>query len=261
MSNLTGQFNEEVKIIKNDFEDLVSKGKKDGMERNFTSSDIYIGDEKKTIYNSSVIMEELSSFIKNRSRIYGNNESQIVGEVRHDRDNIKVKTNFRKLLNEHESIRDTYESNLGYVDSVKAKNYTYSKMLIDSGELDAKKKSLHVSSINSFETDIYNECRDKIGKIINSLKEEIRIQKDANDLVSRFFNYTQERITTYWNSARESFNDLEVIPPTANELLALKNETLFGEFNDKIETMKTKIEHWEKVRMDLKPQGIIEKVW
>ena len=242
-------------------EELRKKGRLDGLEKNFEGADVVVNGLKKTIYISPLIMEEMSRFVKIRSQIYGDSSSTFSGEIHHPNESISKKNNFREIVNQLERESDYIETSIGKVNSVKIKNYRNAKHALAKEQLNEAKLLLHEGEINTIESDVYTEIREGYGQIINNLREEIRLITDANDLVLRYFNYQLERIACYWGAAKENFNELTVMPPSDAELLALKQLELYGDMEKKIEQKRLEIQKYELKREELRPRGIIEKLF
>jgi len=259
-SNIAIEFNEK-KLTIQEVEYLREKGRNDGANENFEGTDILVNGVKKTIYNSSLIMEELAGFINTRSKIYGNSIFKFTGEIYRESTNLPIEGTYRELVNKLERERNRLEVSIGKMDAVQTNNYRNAKEALTLLELEESQKLMHEQEIKSRENQVYRETRENYGAIINNLKEEILLIETANELIFSYFNETQERISCYWNAAKEEFSKLSVRPPSDAELLALKNETLYGEMNTIISQRTNEVKKYQGKRERLSPEGIIEKIF
>lgn len=226
---------------------LKKKGKQDGEEGNFEGSDILVEGLAKTIFNSSVVMEEMAKFVTIRSRIYSGSRFD------------HTKSTFRELINNLERQNNESEMALGYMNDVDTKNYRTAKSELQDPNLDENRKKLHELTINNLESKVYNETQGRYSSIIINLEEEVRLLEAFYDLISNYFNRYQERISIYWNHAKQYMDTLPVVPPTEWELLALKRETRYGEMEGMLEQKRADIKRYQARKDRLVPEGIIER--
>jgi len=227
--------------------DLKKKGILDGTEGNFEGSDVFVEGMAKTIYNSSVVMEEMAKFCTVRSQLYSGSYFD------------QSKSTFRELIHNLERQNNELEMNLGFMSDVDTKNYRTAQSELLDENLDENRRKLHELTINNLESKVYNETKARYGSLIINLEEEVRLLEAFYEKVNNYFNRTQERISYYWNFAKQKMETLPVIPPTEWELLALKRETRYGEMEGMLEQKRADIQ-WYQARKDtLVPEGIIQR--
>lgn len=227
--------------------DLKKKGLQDGEMKKFEGSDIVVEGIAKTIYNSSIVMEEMAKFLTLRSRLYSGSPFG------------RTSSTFRELIHDLERKNNQLEMDLGLMNDVDTKNYRTATSELSDPNLDENRKKLHLLTINNLESKVYNETKAKYGALIINLEEEVRLLEAFYEKVNHYFNRHQERIAYYWNYAKKQMDTLPVVPPTEWELLALKRETRYGEMEGMLEQKRVEIQ-WYQVRKDsLVPEGIIQR--
>ena len=227
--------------------ELKKKGKRDGEEGNFEGSDIVVDGIAKTIYNSSLVMEEMAKFVTVRSRIYSRSYFD------------HTKTTFRELINDLDRKNNELEMALGNMSDVDTKNYRMAKSELQNPGLSPDRKKLHELTINNLESKVYNETKSRYSAMIINLEEQVRLIEAFYESVSNYFNRHQERISYYWNHAKQYMDTLPVVPPTEWEILALKKESRFGEMEGMLDSRRSEVQWYQARKDNLMPEGIIER--
>ena len=226
--------------------DLRKKGKRDGKNARFEGTDIVVNGVSKAIYNSGVIMEELAKFIMVRGRIYNGSRFD------------QTKYSFCELVNDLKRRNSELEMSLGQMFDVDTKNYRTAINELKNPQLAQDRRDFHELTISNLETKVYNETKSHYWSIIINLEEEVRLLEAFYSIVSNHFNYYQERIAYYWNHATQHLASLPVVPPSEWDLLALKNETRFGEMEGILEQRRSEIAWYQAKKDALMPEGIID---
>ena len=227
--------------------DLKKKGKRDGKKERFECVDIIVDGLSKTIYNSGVIMEEMSKFVAIRCFIYNGSRFG------------QTKYTFCELINDLKRRNNELEMSLGHMFDVDTKNYRTAINELKTTQLDQDRKDFHELTISNLESKMYNETKNHYWSIIINLEEEVRLIETFYSIISNHFNRHYERISYYWNHATQHMDALPVVPPSEWDLLALKRETLFGEMEGVLEQRRSEIARYQAKKEQLIPEGIIDR--
>jgi len=244
--------NSEISLIK-------QKGYKDGELKSFEGSDILVEGVNKTIYNSAQIIEEMTRFISTRSKIFS--ESLFDFSIDLDESSYSTKDTFNGILNNLERDRNKVEMTVGKMDKVQANNYRYARHAIENEDISTDKRFIHEQIVKAKDTQVYRETREKYGQIINYLREEIRQLEAVKKLIKSDFEYHLERISIYWNSAKENYQSLPVAPPTKEELLIMMAESLYGEIEELVAKKQLELRDVLLKRERLRPENLIHKIF
>jgi hypothetical protein len=165
---------------------------------------------------------------------------------------------FRVLINRLDLRNNELDNEVGRMNEVDIANYTKAKSRLEAEDVPTEDKERYEAVINSIEARVYNDTIEKYGVIILNLEEELRLMKLAESFVSQAFQRTQMRINYYWKCARSVYSSLPMEPPTSEELLALKSEKLWGEYDGAWAKRQGKVVEYRDMKENLKPKGIVD---